>query len=192
MRSWRRPQRSHFLPRATSARPASGGSSGRAHRIHSPCLGRRTLDSGPWRLTGTTAVTGPAAARQLRTLHPRFTTWRRTKPAWFTDALVACIATDMLPVRDAKRLSAQAPGGRAGGARESFVRLARRERPRRRRSRRPGLRRWARLRPRSPTLTWRPISMSLLHETDANAAGVVSHSQAPPSFKAHAVRLQQL
>ena len=38
--------------------------------------------------------------------------WRRTKPAWFTDALVACIPTDMLPVRDAKRLSAQAPGGR--------------------------------------------------------------------------------
>ena len=45
-------------------------------------------------------------------LHSRFRTWRRTKPAWFTDALVACIPTDMLPVRDAKRLSAQAPGGR--------------------------------------------------------------------------------
>jgi hypothetical protein len=45
-------------------------------------------------------------------LRPRFKTWRRTKPVWFTDALVACIPTDMLPVRDAKRLSAQAPSGR--------------------------------------------------------------------------------
>jgi hypothetical protein len=45
-------------------------------------------------------------------LRSRFRTWRRTKPAWFTDALVACIPTDMLPVRDARRLSAQAPGGR--------------------------------------------------------------------------------
>jgi hypothetical protein len=45
-------------------------------------------------------------------LRSRFKTWRRTKPAWFTDSLVACIPTDMLPVRDAKRLSAQAPGGR--------------------------------------------------------------------------------
>ena len=45
-------------------------------------------------------------------LRSRFKTWRQTKPAWFTDALVACIPTDMLPVRDAKRLSAQAPGGR--------------------------------------------------------------------------------
>ena len=45
-------------------------------------------------------------------LHSCFKVWRRTKPAWFTDALVACIPTDMLPVRDAKRLSAQAPGGR--------------------------------------------------------------------------------
>jgi hypothetical protein len=45
-------------------------------------------------------------------LRSHFKTWRRTKPAWFTDALVACIPTDMLPVRDAQRLSAQAPGGR--------------------------------------------------------------------------------
>ena len=45
-------------------------------------------------------------------LRSRFRTWTQTKPAWFTDALVACIPTDMLPVRDAKRLSAQAPGGR--------------------------------------------------------------------------------
>jgi hypothetical protein len=45
-------------------------------------------------------------------LHSRFRTWRRTKPTWFTDALVTSIPTDMLPVRDAKRLSAQAPGGR--------------------------------------------------------------------------------
>ena len=45
-------------------------------------------------------------------LGSRFKTWRQNKPAWFTDALVACIPTDMLPVRDAKRLSAQAPGGR--------------------------------------------------------------------------------
>ena len=44
-------------------------------------------------------------------LRSHFKTWRRTKPAWFTEALVACIPTDMLPVRDAKRLSAQAPGG---------------------------------------------------------------------------------
>jgi hypothetical protein len=45
-------------------------------------------------------------------LHSRFRMWRQNKPAWFTDKLVACIPTDMLPVRDAKRLSAQAPGGR--------------------------------------------------------------------------------
>jgi hypothetical protein len=45
-------------------------------------------------------------------LRSRFKVWRQTKPAWFTDALGACIPTDMLPVRDAKRLSAQAPGGR--------------------------------------------------------------------------------
>jgi hypothetical protein len=45
-------------------------------------------------------------------LHLCFRTWRRTKPAWFDDALVSFIPTDMLPVRDAKRLSAQAPGGR--------------------------------------------------------------------------------
>ena len=77
-------------------------------------------------LTGTTAVTGPAAAHQLRTLHPRFTTWRRTKPAWFTDALVACIPTDMLPVRDAKRLSAQAPGGRRSTVHDADASLTQR------------------------------------------------------------------
>ena len=45
-------------------------------------------------------------------LRSRLRTWRRNKPAWFTDALVSCIPTDMLPVREANRLSAQAPGGR--------------------------------------------------------------------------------
>jgi hypothetical protein len=45
-------------------------------------------------------------------LRSHFKTWKQTKPAWFTDALVACIPTDMVPVRDAKRLNAQAPGGR--------------------------------------------------------------------------------
>jgi hypothetical protein len=52
--------------------------------------------------------------------------WRRTKPAWFTDALVACIPTDMLPVRDAKRLSAQAPGGRRSTVHDADASLTQR------------------------------------------------------------------
>ncbi len=56
----------------------------------------------------------------------RFRTWRRTKPAWFTDALVACIPTDMLPVRDARRLSAQAPGGRRSTVHDADASLAQR------------------------------------------------------------------
>jgi hypothetical protein len=59
-------------------------------------------------------------------LHLRFRTWRRTKPAWFTDALVAGIPTDMLPVRDAKRLSAQAPGGRRSSVHDADASLAQR------------------------------------------------------------------
>ena len=59
-------------------------------------------------------------------LRPRFKTWRRTKPAWFTDALVACIPTDMLPVRDAKQLSAQAPGGRRSTVHDADASLTQR------------------------------------------------------------------
>jgi hypothetical protein len=59
-------------------------------------------------------------------LHSRFRTWRRTKPVWFTDALVACIPTDMLPVRDAKRLSAQAPGGRRSTVHDADASLTQR------------------------------------------------------------------
>ncbi len=59
-------------------------------------------------------------------LHSRFKTWRRTKPAWFTDALVACIPTDMLPVRDATRLSAQAPGGRRSTVHDADASLTQR------------------------------------------------------------------
>jgi hypothetical protein len=59
-------------------------------------------------------------------LRSRFKVWKQTKPAWFTDALVACIPTDMLPVRDAKRLSAQAPGGRRSTVHDADVSLAQR------------------------------------------------------------------
>ncbi len=59
-------------------------------------------------------------------LHSRFKVWRRTKPAWFTDALVACIPIDMLPVRDAKRLSAQAPGGRRSTVHDADASLTQR------------------------------------------------------------------
>ena len=59
-------------------------------------------------------------------LHLCYRTWRRTKPAWFTDALVACIPTDMLPVRDAKRLSAQAPGGRRSTVHDADTSLTQR------------------------------------------------------------------
>ncbi len=44
-------------------------------------------------------------------LRSRFIFWRRTKPAWFTAALLASIPTDMLLPRDAARL-AMAQGGR--------------------------------------------------------------------------------
>ena len=59
-------------------------------------------------------------------LRSRFRTWRQNKPAWFTDALVACIPTDMLPVRDAKRLSAQAPGGRRSTVHDADASLTQR------------------------------------------------------------------
>ncbi len=59
-------------------------------------------------------------------LRSRFKTWRRTKPSWFTDALIACIPTDMLPVRDAKRLSAQAPGGRRSTVHDADASLTQR------------------------------------------------------------------
>ena len=38
-------------------------------------------------------------------LRSRFKVWRRTKPAWFTAALLASIPTDMLPPRDATWLA---------------------------------------------------------------------------------------
>ena len=59
-------------------------------------------------------------------LRSRFRMWKQTKPAWFTDALVACIPTDMLPVRDAKRLNAQAPGGRRSTVHDADASLAQR------------------------------------------------------------------
>jgi hypothetical protein len=59
-------------------------------------------------------------------LHLCFRMWRRTKPAWFTDALVVCIPTDMLPVRNAKRLSAHAPGGRRSTVHDADASLAQR------------------------------------------------------------------
>jgi hypothetical protein len=59
-------------------------------------------------------------------LRSRFRTWKQTKPAWFTDALVACIPTDMLPVRDARRLSAHAPGGRRSTVHDADASLAQR------------------------------------------------------------------
>ncbi len=59
-------------------------------------------------------------------LAPRFKTWKRTKPAWFTDALIVCIPTDMLPVRNAKRLSAHAPGGRRSTVHDADASLAQR------------------------------------------------------------------
>ena len=59
-------------------------------------------------------------------LRLRFKTWRQTKPAWFTDALIACIPTDMLPVSDAKRLSAQAPGGRRSTVHDADASLTQR------------------------------------------------------------------
>jgi hypothetical protein len=68
----------------------------------------------------------PFRPRVQAWLRPRFKTWRRTKPTWFTDALVACIPTDMLPVRDAKRLSAQAPGGRRSTVHDADVSLTQR------------------------------------------------------------------
>jgi hypothetical protein len=59
-------------------------------------------------------------------LHSHFRMWRRNKPVWFTDALVACIPTDMLPLRDAKRLSAQAPGGRRSTVHDAGASLTQR------------------------------------------------------------------
>jgi hypothetical protein len=59
-------------------------------------------------------------------LHLCFRMWRRNKPAWFSEALVACIPTDMLPVRDAKRLSAQAPGGRRSTVHDADASLTQR------------------------------------------------------------------
>ncbi len=59
-------------------------------------------------------------------LRLRFMTWRRTKPTWFTDALVSCIPTDMLPARDAQRLSAQAPGGRRSTVHDADASLTQR------------------------------------------------------------------
>ena len=59
-------------------------------------------------------------------LRSRFKTWRQNKPAWFTDALVASIPTDMLPVRDANRLSALAPGGRRSTVHDADASLTQR------------------------------------------------------------------
>ncbi len=66
----------------------------------------------------------PAAGASVAAL--ALQTWRQTKPAWFTDTLVACIPTDMLPVRDAKRLSAQVPGGRRSTVHDADASLTQR------------------------------------------------------------------
>jgi hypothetical protein len=42
----------------------------------------------------------------------RFRAWKTERPAWFTDAVCASIPTDMLPPRDARRLTKQAGGQR--------------------------------------------------------------------------------
>ncbi len=59
-------------------------------------------------------------------LRSSFRTWRQNKPVWFTDALLVCIPTDMLPARDAKRLSAQAPGGRRSTVHDADASLTQR------------------------------------------------------------------
>jgi hypothetical protein len=56
-------------------------------------------------------------------LRSRFKVWRRTKPAWFTAALLASIPTDMLPPRDAARL-ATAQGGRRSTIHDDGASLA--------------------------------------------------------------------
>jgi hypothetical protein len=48
----------------------------------------------------------------------RFKIWKQTNPAWFTQALMAGIPTEMLPPRDSKRLEAQA---QAQGRRHSSI-----------------------------------------------------------------------
>ncbi len=58
-------------------------------------------------------------------LRSRFKVWRRTKPAWFTAALLASIPTDMLPPRDAARL-ATAQGGRRSTIHDDGASLAQR------------------------------------------------------------------
>jgi hypothetical protein len=56
-------------------------------------------------------------------LRSRFIFWRRTKPAWFTAALLASIPTDMLLPRDAARL-AMAQGGRRSTIHDDGTSLA--------------------------------------------------------------------
>ena len=56
-------------------------------------------------------------------LRSRFKVWRRTKPAWFTAALLASIPTEMLPPRDAARL-ATAQGGRRSTIHDDGASLA--------------------------------------------------------------------
>ena len=56
-------------------------------------------------------------------LRSRFKVWRRTKPAWFTAALLASIPTDMLPPRDAARLTT-AQGGRRSTIHDDGASLA--------------------------------------------------------------------
>ena len=56
-------------------------------------------------------------------LRSRFRVWRRTKPVWFTAALLASIPTEMLPPRDAARL-ATAQGGRRSTIHDDGASLA--------------------------------------------------------------------
>ncbi len=60
----------------------------------------------------------PIRAQVLAWVRLRFRIWKQTNPAWFTQALIASIPTDMLPPRDANRLEAQA---QAQGRRHSSI-----------------------------------------------------------------------
>ena len=58
-------------------------------------------------------------------LRSRFKVWRRTKPAWFTAALLASVPTEMLPPRDAAWL-ANVQGGRVSTIHEDGASLTQR------------------------------------------------------------------
>ncbi len=67
----------------------------------------------------------PIRAQVQAWLRSRFKVWRRTKPAWFTAALLASIPTDMLPPRDATWL-ANARGGQRPSIHDAGASLAQR------------------------------------------------------------------